>query len=84
MARGQDYYTLARQYNKQLWDALNDLESLQPEWTAGDYSNELENGEGENAGLVPADINAVVNTSANAIRTFITENFHSTNLVKLL
>ena len=84
MSRHQDYITLVRQATKNFWNSVNEIESLKQEWNPGDYSNTLEDGLGDNDGITKAEINAVVNTSIPAIKDFINNNFHNTNLVKLL
>lgn len=81
--RGQDYITIARQYNKQIWDALNALEGLQPEWQALDYGSTLPDGEGENAGITGAEVGSVVFATTDAIRALL-DTGHATNMAKLL
>ena len=83
MAREQDYITLARNYAKNLWDAVNELEALQAEWNALDYTNTLPNGEGANEGYTAAEVGAVVFDTTNAVRTRLGQG-HATNLAKLL
>ena len=81
--RPQDYITLARQNNKQLWDALNNLIALQREYNALDYGNTLEDGEGDNTGITKAEVGAVVFDTANALAAVLAAG-HSTNMAKLL
>ncbi len=83
MAREQDYYTLARQYNQAIWDGINDLVALQREWNAMDYGNTLEPGAGSHDGLVAADVGAVVFDTANAMVAVLNAG-HATNMAKLL
>lgn len=83
MAREQDYYTLARQYNQAIWDGINDLMALQREWNAMDFGNTLEPGAGANDGLVAADVGAVVFDTANAMVAVLNAG-HATNMAKLL
>jgi hypothetical protein len=83
MARKSDFITEARQHARSLWNALNALEALQKEWNALDYLNQLDAGEGENAGLNAAEVGAVVFDTANALRTTLNAG-HATNLAKLL
>ncbi len=83
MAREQDYYTLARQANTAIWDALNDLMALQREWNALDYGNTLEPGAGSNAGLTATEVGAVVFDTANAMQAVLAAG-HATNMAKLL
>lgn len=81
--RGQDYITIARQNNRQLWDALNNLVALQREYNALDYGNTLPDGEGDNAGITPAEVGAVVFDTANALVAVLNAG-HATNMAKLL
>lgn len=81
--RTQDYITLSRQNNKALWDALNNLVALQREWQALDYGNTLPDGDGENAGITPAEVGAVVFDTANALVAVLNAG-HATNMAKLL
>ena len=81
--RPQDYITLARQNNKQLCDALNNLIAVQREYNALDYGNTLEDGEGDNTGITKAEVGAVVFDTANALAAVLAAG-HSTNMAKLL
>ena len=81
--RPQDYITLARQNNKQLWDALNNLVALQREYNALDYGTTLPDGEGDNTGITKAEVGAVVFDTANALAAVLAAG-HSTNMAKLL
>ena len=81
--RGQDYITIVRQNNRQLWDALNNLVALQREWQALDYGNTLPDGEGDNTGVIPAEVGAVVFDTANALVAVLNAG-HATNMAKLL
>lgn len=83
MSREQDFYTLARQRSKAVWDAINDLVALQREWNAMDYGNTLEPGAGANEGLVAADVGAVVFDTANAMVAVLNAG-HATNMARLL
>jgi len=82
-SRESDFITEARQHNRALWDALNALETLQKEWNALDYGTTLDAGEGENAGIVRADVGAVVFGTADALRAVLNSG-HATNMAKLL
>ena len=53
------------------------------EWNALDYGTTLDAGEGENAGIVRADVGAVVFGTADALRTVLNSG-HATNMAKLL
>jgi len=83
MAREQDYYTLARQANTAIWDALNDLVALQREWNAMDFGNTLEPGAGANDGLTKTEIGAVVFDTTNAMLAVLAAG-HATNMARLL
>lgn len=83
MAREQDYYTLARQQNKAIWDAINALVALQREWNALDYGNTLDPGVGANEGLTKTEIGAVVFDTTNAFVGVLGAG-HATNMAKLL
>lgn len=82
-SRQQDYITLARDHTRKLWAAINDLEGMQNEWSAQDYSNNLDDGTGANEGVTAADVGAVVNTSISALRTWLAAG-HATNFTNLL
>ena len=83
MARQQDFYTLARQHNKAIWDGINALVALQREWQALDYGNTLEPGAGANADYTAAEVGAVVFDTANAFVAVLGAG-HATNMAKLL
>ena len=83
MARGSDFITLARQHNKAIWDAINELVGLQREWNALDYGNTLEPGAGANDGLTKTEIGAVVFDTTNATLAVLASG-HATNMAKLL
>jgi hypothetical protein len=83
MGRQQDYYTLARNHNKAIWDGINALVALQREWNALDYGNTLEPGAGANLGLTDAEVGAVVFDTANAMVAVLNAG-HATNMAKLL
>lgn len=79
----QDYITITRALNKQIWDAINDLVALQREWNALDYGNTLDAGEDENAGITALEVGAVVFDTANAFVTVLAAG-NATNMAKLL
>lgn len=83
--RQSDFVTEARQAARRLWEAHQKLEALQHEWNALDYGNTLEPDAfiGENEGLTPTAIGAVVFDTANAIRGVLTAG-HATNVARLL
>jgi len=81
--RQQDFYTLARNHSKAIWDGINALVALQREWNALDYGNTLEPGAGANDGLTDTEVGAVVFDSANAFVAVLAAG-HATNMAKLL
>lgn len=83
MSREQDFYTLARQHNKTIWDALNALVGLQKEWNALDYGNTLDPGAGSNEGLTAQHLGAVVFDTTNAFLGVLGAG-HATNMARLL
>lgn len=82
-ARNSEYYDKVRQANKSLWNAINDLQELQRQWNALDYSNTLTDGAGTNEGLTKVEIGAVVFDTANAMKNVLDAG-HATNMAKLL
>jgi hypothetical protein len=82
-ARDSEYYDKVRQSSKALWNAINDLQELQRQWNALDYSNTLTEGVGTNEGLTKTEIGAVVFDTANAMQAVLNAG-HGTNLAKLL
>jgi hypothetical protein len=83
VSREQDFYTLARQHNAAIWDAINGLVALQREWNALDYGNTLDPGQGSNEGLTATEVGAVVFDTANAFVGVLGAG-HATNMAKLL
>ena len=81
--RPQDYISVVRQNNKQLWDALNNLVALQREYNALDYGTTLPDGEGDNTGITKEEVGAVVFDTANALVAVLAAG-HATNMAKLL
>lgn len=81
--RPQDYITLVRQANRNVWDGINTLVALQREWNALDYGRTLPEGEGDNTGIVSAEIGAVAFDTANALVAVLNAG-HATNMAKLL
>ena len=82
-AREQEYYTAVREANESVWNGINSLVALQREYTALDYGNTLDPGEGQNAGLTKVEVAAVVFDTANAFVTLLGSG-HATNMAKLL
>lgn len=83
MSRESDYITQVRALTRDLWEAINGLQALQREWTALDYGTTLDDGVNENAGIVRADVGAVVFDTTDAISDLL-DTGHATNLAKLL
>jgi len=81
--RQQDFYTLARNHSKAIWDGINALVALQREWQALDYGNTLEPGAGANDGLTKTEIGAVVFDTTNAMVAVLAAG-HATNMARLL
>ncbi len=83
MARSDDYITLARNANRDIWNGINALVALQREWNAEDYGNTLADGTGNNAGITKVIIGAVIFDSANALVTTLNTGV-ATNMAKVL
>ena len=90
MTREERYYANVRAANKVVWDGINTLKSLQREWNAGDYGNTLSDGSelpggvnNENAGILAADLGAVVFATADAFGVVLDAG-NATNMQKLL
>lgn len=81
--REQDFYTIVRQHNKEIWDGINALVALQREWNALDYGSTLPAGEGENEGLTQVEVGAVTFDTANAFVAVLNAG-HATNMARLL
>ncbi len=82
--RDEEYVRIARQKAIQLWNAYQDLKSMQDEWNAQDYGNTLTiDPSGNNADILPADVGAVVFATADAINVVMNAG-HATNVTKLL
>jgi hypothetical protein len=84
-SRKSVYITEVRELSRDLWRALNELEALQKEWNALDYSNVLRADafEGNNSDLQASEVGAVVFDTVNALRGVLDQG-HATNLAKLL
>jgi len=76
----QDFITRAREYNRQVWNGINNLVELQRQWNALDYSTTLVD---EVTGFLAADIGAVVFDTADAM-VDVLDAGHATNMAKLL
>jgi hypothetical protein len=82
--RHEEYVSIARQKAIQLWEAYQDLLSMQDEWAAQDYGNTLTiDPGGNNADILPADVGAVVFATADAIKV-VMDAGHATNVTTLL
>lgn len=90
MSRQSDYITEVRQTNRQLWEAINKLVSLQREWQALDYGSTLidflsddKENSGEHKKLQVAQIGAVVFDTTDAFVSMLDAG-HATNMAHLL
>jgi hypothetical protein len=81
--REKQFYTEARAANLAIWEGINKLIALQREHAALDYGNTLDDGTGPHAGIVKADVGAVVFDTANAFVVVLNAG-HATNMAKLL
>lgn len=68
----------AKTANRQIWEGINKLVSLQREWAALDYANTL-----DVEGVVAAEVGAVVFDTATALVGVLNAG-HATNMAKLL
>lgn len=81
--RADEFYTIARIHARNIMAAEAWFRGqAQIEWNALDYGNTLPNGTAQNAGLVAADVGAVVFQTADAIKV-VFDAGHATNLSKL-
>jgi hypothetical protein len=78
-----DFITRVRQQNKMIWEAIGELQEMQRQWNALDYSNSLTDGQGENEGINKAEVGAVVFDTTNALIAVLNAG-HATNMAKLL
>lgn len=84
MANRQQYFiTESRIAARKIVQGINELKALQREWDALDYGNQLEDGEGDNAGIAAADVGAVVHATQSALEGVLTAG-HATNLHKII
>jgi hypothetical protein len=77
------YITQIRQLNRQLWEAVINLQEAQRQWTALDYAATLPDGTANNEGITAAQVGAVVFDTTNAF-VAVLEDGHATNMAKLL
>jgi hypothetical protein len=84
-SRAQDYYTLVRQYNKQVHDGIQGLKVLQSEWNANGYGSSLPAGSGANSGISRSQLGAVVFDTTDALKAVLDANgaAHTGNMAKL-
>ena len=78
--RQDEYKALVRAKNKQIWEALRDLQALQSEWNALDYLNTLVT---EPTEPTAAEFGAVVFGAADALEATLAGGV-ATNMAKLL
>lgn len=83
MAREQAFISEVRARARAHWESHQALKALQAEWNALDYATNLDDGEGENAGITKAQIGSVLFDTTNAIADLLDDG-HATNLAKLL
>lgn len=83
MSRDSDFITETRIHVRAIWNAINSLKALQREYTALDYGNTLEPGNGENAGLGAVEVGAAIFDTTTALEALLAAG-HATNLARLL
>lgn len=83
MARSSDFITEARAANRQVWNGINELVSLQREYNALDYGTTLPDGVDANAGITKEELGSVVFDTANSLVAVLNAG-HATNMSKLL
>lgn len=85
MSQAENYYNNVRNANRQVWDGLHALLTLQSQHTALDYGNTLPDGDagGANAGLTKVEVGAVAFATADALKAVLNAG-HATNMAKLL
>lgn len=87
------FITEARQAAMKVWEGIQELKALQPEWNALDYGGthledsdvvpNLPDGEGDAAGITPAHIASAIFDTADALEGLLNQG-HATNLARLL
>lgn len=82
--REQDYITIVRGHARNIFEGINALLAMQNEFNALDYGNTLDDGVGENEGILAADVGNVVFSTADELKLRIMDTGHKTNLAKLL
>jgi hypothetical protein len=84
MAQREQYFiTEARLANKAIWEGIATLQRLQREADALDYGNTLDDGAGDNASILAADVLAVVYSTKDALLVPLAAG-HATNMAKIL
>jgi hypothetical protein len=85
--RQADFISEARVHARAIYDAVNALVGMQNEFNYGGYgsggADPLPAGSGANAGILAADVGAVVFDTADALKTVL-DGGHGANLAKLL
>lgn len=84
MYNNQDYITQVRAETRIVWDVIQRLKNMQPQWDALDYGSSLSSGEGENLGITVADVGAMVFDTTNMLHAAFFGSGHKTNAAKLL
>jgi hypothetical protein len=82
--REQDYITIARGHARNIFEGINALLAMQNEFNALDYGNTLDDGVGENEGILADDVGSVIFATADELKLRIMDTGHKTNLAKLL
>lgn len=83
MARDQDFISLVRAANKDIWNGINLLVAFQREWNAMNYGETLKPGEGANEGVTAEEIGAVLFDTTNAFVQLLDAG-HGSSMAKLL
>lgn len=83
MSQAENFYNNVRNANRQIWDGLHALLTLQAQHAALDYGNTLPDSEGNNAGLTKVEVGAVTFATADALKAVLNAG-HATNMAKLL
>ncbi len=84
MYNNQDYITQVRAETRIVWEVIQRLKNMQPQWDALDYGNTLGDGEGENLGITVEEVGAMVFDTTNMLYTAFFGSGHKTNAAKLL
>lgn len=79
-ARHAKFIEESRQASNLIWQGYNKLQALQAEWTSAGYTDNMPD---ENADYSKQAVSDVVNTTTDALETFMAAG-HATNLTRLL